>query len=109
MLIDKTQITNPGIHRIGEPDIEVDEFDRVHAVWADEAGQHSIVYTVLNPWAASLNGSESDDSTLTLIDDTIVVQRNQNRNNPGIAIDSLNNVHLVWEDSQVSKPQPLSK
>lgn len=98
MLIDKTQITNPGIHRIGEPDIEVDEFDRVHAVWADEAGQHSIVYTVLNPWAASLNGSESDDSTLTLIDDTIVVQRNQNRNNPGIAIDSLNNVHLVWED-----------
>ena len=98
MLIDKTQITNPGLHRIGDPDIEVDEFDRVHAVWADKSGLHKIVYTALNPWAASLNGSESDDSTLTLIDDTVVVQRTQNRDNPRIAIDSLNNIHLVWED-----------
>ena len=98
MLIDKTQITNPGVHRIGDPDIEVDEFDRVHAVWANKAGQHRIVYTALNPWAASLNGSESDDTTLTFIDDTVVVQRNQNRDNPRIAIDSLNNIHLVWED-----------
>ena len=71
-LIDTTQITNPGLHKIWHPDMVVDDLDRIHIVWTDKASQHKIVYTVLNPWAAPMDGSASDDGTLSAIDDHVV-------------------------------------
>ncbi|MBT60652.1 MAG: hypothetical protein CMA63_03755, partial [Euryarchaeota archaeon] len=45
-LIDTTQITNPGLHKIWHPDMVIDENDKVHVVWADKSGQHKIIYSV---------------------------------------------------------------
>lgn len=98
-LIDTTQITNPGLHKIWHPDMVIDEMDRVHIVWTDKASQHKIVYTVLNPWAAPMDGSASDDGTLSAIDDHVVSMRAQNRDWPSIDLDSQGNAHIVWEDS----------
>ena len=105
ILIDMTQITNAGLHKIWHPDMVVDENDKIHIVWADKSGQHKIMYTVLNPWSASLNGSISDDGTLSAIDDYVVSSRAQNRDWPAIDIDSQGGVHIVWEDSY----DPLDK
>jgi uncharacterized membrane protein len=98
-MIDATQITNSGLHKIWHPDIAVDEYDRIHVVWADKAGQHAIMYSVLSPWAAPMDGMASDDGTITAIDDTIIERRSQNRDWPAIDIDSQNNVHIVWQDN----------
>ncbi|MDG1556593.1 MAG: hypothetical protein P8Q98_02215, partial [Candidatus Poseidoniaceae archaeon] len=98
-LIDTTQITNPGLHKIWHPDMVVDEMDRVHIVWTDKASQHKIVYTVLNPWATPMDGSASDDGTISAIDDHVVSMRAQNRDWPAIDLDSQGNAHIVWEDS----------
>jgi len=98
-LIDATQITNAGLHKIWHPDLAVDEFDRIHVVWADKSGQHAIMYTALSPWAAPMDGMASDDGTITAIDDTIISRRSQNRDWPALDIDSQNNVHIVWQDN----------
>ncbi|MFZ8906906.1 MAG: hypothetical protein ACO2Y2_06180 [Poseidonia sp.] len=98
-LIDATQITNAGLHKIWHPDLAVDEYDRIHVVWADKSGQHAIMYTALSPWAAPMDGMASDDGTITAIDDTIISRRSQNRDWPALDIDSQNNVHIVWQDN----------
>ncbi|MEC7059191.1 MAG: hypothetical protein VXW90_02890 [Candidatus Thermoplasmatota archaeon] len=98
-LIDATQITNSGLHKVWHPDLAVDEYDRIHVVWADKAGQHAIMYTALSPWAAPMDGMASDDGTITAIDDTIISRRSQNRDWPSLDIDSQNNVHIVWQDN----------
>ena len=98
-LIDATQITNSGLHKIWHPDLAVDEYDRIHVVWADKAGQHAIMYTALSPWAAPMDGMASDEGTITAIDDTIISRRSQNRDWPALDIDSQNNVHIVWQDN----------
>ena len=108
-MIDTTQITNPGLHKIWHPDMVVDENDKIHIVWADKSGQHKIMYTVLNPWSASLNGSISDDGTLSAIDDYVVSSRAQNRDWPAIDIDSQGGVHIVWEDSYDSEGKFFSQ
>ena len=78
-LIDATQITNAGIHTIQHPDMAIDEQDIIHITWADQSGQHSIMYTALRPYNTALDGSISDDVTLSAIDDTVVSERAQNR------------------------------
>jgi len=108
-MIDTTQITNPGLHKIWHPDMVVDENDKIHVVWADKSGQHKIMYTVLNPWAASLDGMASDDGTLSAIDDHVVSSRAQNRDWPAIDIDSQGGVHIVWEDSYDSEGKFFSQ
>ena len=97
-LIDATQITNSGLHKIWHPDLAVDEFDRIHVVWADKAGQHAIMYTA-SPRGCSHGRHGSDDGTITAIDDTIISRRSQNRDWPALDIDSQNNVHIVWQDN----------
>jgi len=98
VLIDATQITNSGLHKVAHPDMVIDENDRIHIVWADKIGQHSIMYTALSPWAAPMDGSASDDGTITSIDDTIISRRAQNRDWPAIDVDSQGNIHIVWQD-----------
>jgi len=98
-LIDATQITNAGLHKVWHPDIAVDDLDRIHVVWADKAGQHAIMYTAISPWAAPMDGMASADGTITAIDDSVISRRSQNRDWPALDIDSQNNVHIVWQDN----------
>ena len=97
-LIDATQVTGSGLHKIFHPDMVIDENDKVHIVWADHAGQHKIMYTALHPFNTAMDGSVSDDGTLTEIDDFIVAQHINNRDWPAIDVDSKGNVHIVWQD-----------
>ena len=46
-----------------------------------------------------MDGSASDDGTLSAIDDHVVSMRAQNRDWPAIDLDSQGNAHIVWEDS----------
>tara|TARA_Y100000817_G_scaffold161026_1_gene125854 strand:+ start:277 stop:1272 length:996 start_codon:yes stop_codon:yes gene_type:complete len=98
-VIDVTQISNGGGHRAWHPDIDIDSDDRIHIVWANKASQHEILYTLLDPSLDDQDGSTADDSTISIIDDTEVTRRQQNRDWPAIAVDSQNNAHIVWEDS----------
>jgi len=98
-LIDATQVTGAGLHKIYHPDMVIDENDRVHIVWADHSGQHKIMYTALHPFNTAMDGSVSDDGTLTAIDDYIVAQHINNRDWPAIDVDSKGNIHIVWQDN----------
>jgi uncharacterized membrane protein len=98
-LIDATQITNPGLHKVWHPDMVVDDNDRIHLVWADKSGQHKIMYTSLNPYLAPLDGMAAEDSAISVIDDTIISMRAQDRDWPSIDVDSQGNLHIAWQDS----------
>ena len=98
-LIDATQITSPGLHKVWHPDMVVDENDRIHLVWADKSGQHKIMYTSINPYLAPLDGMAAEDAAISVIDDTIISMRAQDRDWPSIDVDSQGNLHIAWQDS----------
>tara|TARA_B100001996_G_scaffold182027_2_gene139080 strand:- start:3456 stop:8462 length:5007 start_codon:yes stop_codon:yes gene_type:complete len=98
-LIDATQVTNSGLHKIYHPDMVIDEDDKLHIVWADHSGQHKIMYTALNPFNTAMDGTVSDDGTLSAIDDTIIAQHVNDRDWPAIDVDSKGNLHIVWQDN----------
>jgi uncharacterized membrane protein len=98
-LIDATQVTGSGLHKIYHPDMVIDDNDIVHITWADHSGQHKIMYTALHPFETAMDGSVSDDNSLTAIDDTIIAQHINNRDWPAIDVDSKGNVHIVWQDN----------
>jgi len=98
-LIDATQVTGSGLHKIYHPDMVIDDNDIVHITWADHSGQHKIMYTALHPFETAMDGSVSDDGALTAIDDTIIAQHTNNRDWPAIDVDSKGNVHIVWQDN----------
>jgi uncharacterized membrane protein len=98
-LIDATQVTNSGLHKIYHPDMVIDENDIVHVTWADHSGQHKIMYTALHPFNTAMDGTVSDDGSLTAIDDFIVAQHINDRDWPAIDVDSKGNVHIVWQDN----------
>ena len=60
-LIDATQVTNAGLHKIYHPDMVIDDNDIVHVTWADHSGQHKIMYTALHPFNTAMDGTVSDD------------------------------------------------
>ena len=99
VLIDATQITNAGIHKIWHPDMAIDDDDNLHIVWTDKSGTHKIMYTAISPFKVQpFSGMASDDASLTSIDDMVVSQRAQDRDWPSIDTDSQGNVHIAWED-----------
>ena len=98
-LIDATQVTGSGLHKIYHPDMVIDENDIVHVTWADHSGQHKIMYTALHPFNTAMDGSVSDDGALTAIDDYVVAQHVNNRDWPAIDVDSQGNIHIVWQDN----------
>ncbi len=99
VLIDETQISDPGTHRAWHPDVKVDHNDNVQIVWIDKAGQWSVMYTLLDPSQDDRDGSTGLDAVLSIINDFSVSSHQQNRDWPAIDIDSENNAHIVWEDS----------
>ncbi|MDP6640512.1 MAG: hypothetical protein QF817_05520, partial [Candidatus Poseidoniaceae archaeon] len=98
-LIAPTQLNDNGAARTWHPDIAIDSTDKVHIVWADKSGQHSIMYTVVNPFTDDRDGSAATDGSITVVTDTIVEKRSNNRDWPAIAIDSKDAVHITWEDN----------
>ena len=77
----------------------IDDNDRIHLVWADKSGQHKIMYTSINPYLAPLDGMAAEDTAISVIDDTIISMRAQDRDWPSIDVDSQGNLHIAWQDS----------
>ena len=100
-LISETQISNPGAHQAWHPDIAIDSEDRVHIVWADRSGQWTIWYQMLDPAMHEQDGTTAVDGLngISIIDDYEVKTASQDRDWPAIAIDSLDNAHIVWQDN----------
>ncbi|MBT6644816.1 MAG: hypothetical protein HOB52_03320, partial [Euryarchaeota archaeon] len=98
-LIAPTQLNDNGGARTWHPDIAIDSMDRIHISWTDKSGNHAIMYTCINPFLDDLDGSMASDGAITVITDTIVEKRTNNRDWPAIAIDSKNAVHITWEDN----------
>ena len=98
-LIDATQVTGAGLHKIYHPDMVIDDNDIVHITWADHSGQHKIMYTALHPFNTAMDGTSAIDGDITAIDDFIVAQHINNRDWPAIDVDSKGNVHIVWQDN----------
>ena len=96
VLIDETQISDPGTQRAWHPDVKVDHNDNVQIVWIDKAGQWSVMYTLLDPSQDDLDGSTGLDAVLSIINDFAVSSHQQNRDWPAIDIDSEKNAHIVW-------------
>jgi uncharacterized membrane protein len=98
-LIAPTQLNDNGGARTWHPDVAIDSMDRIHITWTDKSGNHAIMYTCINPFLDDLDGSMASDGAITVITDTIVEKRTNNRDWPAIALDSKNAVHITWEDN----------
>jgi uncharacterized membrane protein len=100
-LISETQISNPGAHQAWHPDVAIDSEDKLHIVWADRSGQWTIWYQLLDPAMHEQDGSNAIDGLngISLIDDYEVRTGSQDRDWPAVAVDSLNNAHIVWQDN----------
>lgn len=99
VLINATQITNPGIHKVSHLDITIDDFDVVHIVWLDTSGSHKLTYTALKPLDVIANGTSFDDANLSYADDFKISAYNGSQmNEPALGVDDLGNAHVVWID-----------
>ena len=52
VLINATQISNPGIHKVSHLDITIDDFDVIQVIWLDSV-DYSVTYTASNRWMQS--------------------------------------------------------
>jgi hypothetical protein len=84
------------------PAIAVDSDDMVHIVWHDERWDSSseIAYTKLDPSQDDQDGGAADEAAITVVDDTRLTDLGKDRQiAPRMAVDSKDNIHIVWEDS----------
>lgn len=93
--------------------IGVDSDNNVHIVfhseyiyetWPDYTNYtlldaQEVLYLKINPYLADLNGSSADYTEITLIPETIISTNDGNKSRAAnIAIDSADNLHVVWFD-----------
>jgi len=70
-----------------DPSIAIDSHNNIHIIWSEyEDGDVEIYYEKL------------DNNGNTLVDDKRLTEDPERSENPSIAIDSKDNVHIVWQD-----------
>jgi hypothetical protein len=100
-LIDDTMISTAVEWDAVRPAIAVDSNDMVHIVWQDQRWDSSteIAYTKLDPSQDDQNGGAADEAAITVVDDTQLTDLGKDYQiGPRIAVDSSDNIHIVWED-----------
>jgi hypothetical protein len=88
------------------PDIAIDSSNNIHVVWSDKtAGKWGPGYipfsSIIDSEIFYINWTASDGwSNITVISDGYggVIWNNGTSNKPAIAIDNLDNIHVVWVD-----------
>ena len=97
-LIDDTLISLDDDANSVHPAIAVDSNDMVHIVWQDYDGEY-IEYTKLDPSLDDQDGDAADEPTITVVDDTDLYYNSDGyQQHPRIAVDSDDDIHIVWED-----------
>lgn len=101
-LIDDTRITPIDGDNSVRPAIVVDSNDKVHIAWQDyrpASEYNEIYYTKLDPYLDNMDGDCADESLITLIQDKMVSDDNNDYSEPvRMAIDFDDNMHLVWRE-----------
>ena len=105
---------------VRRPSIGVDSNNNVHIVfhaqniyepWPDHTNSttldsQEVVYLKINPYLADMNGSSANYVDITLIPETIISTRDNTKSRaPNLAVDSEDNVHVVWFDNETFSTQ----
>lgn len=93
-LIDDTLIDDSDTER--KPVIGVDSQDHVHIVWQSHSGD-DIAYIKLDPYLDDMDGDAATLAAIRLVVKTILYSYDYQMD-PRIAIDSNDDVHVVWEN-----------
>jgi len=93
-LIDDTLINDDGTER--KPAVGVDSQDHVHIVWQSDSGD-DIAYIKLDPYLDDMDGDAATLATIELVGKTVLYSDDYQQD-PRIAIDSSDDVHVVWEN-----------
>jgi len=94
-LIDDTLICDDGTER--KPAIGVDSQDKVHIVWQSDGGDN-ITYIKIDPYLDDRSGNATTLAAIRVVVKTIL-HSDSRQIDPRMAIDSNDDVHVVWEDS----------
>jgi len=105
---------------VRRPSIGVDSNNNVHIVfhaqniyepWPDYTNSttldsQEVVYLKINPYLDDMNGSSANYVDITLIPETIISTRDNTKSRaPNLAVDSEDNVHVVWFDNETFSTQ----
>jgi hypothetical protein len=101
---------------VRRPSIGVDSSNNVHIVfhaqniyepWPEytnstKLDQQEVMYLKINPYLDDMNGSSANYVDITLIPETIISTRDNSKSRaPNLAVDSEDNVHVVWFDNDI--------
>ena len=113
-LIDDTLISDDDEDKSKRPAIVVDSADMVHIVWQDKrdwpysSGGGEIYYTKLDPSLDDQDGDDASEPAITVEDDTRLTDLSEGLGewegyigHPRIAIDSNDNIHIVFKSYDV--------
>jgi len=98
ILIASTAVGQNSTTALSSPSLVIDSNYRTHIVWA--ITDTEILYTLLDSSLDDQDGSPGDIASMTLVSTyTIAIQSSGVRNEPDIAIDSFDGIHVVWVDT----------
>jgi hypothetical protein len=107
---------NATAYHVRRPSIGVDSSNNVHIVfhaqniyepWPDYTNcttldSQEVIYLKINPYLDDMNGSSANYVDITLIPETIISTRDTIKSRaPNLAVDSEDNVHVVWFDNEI--------
>ena len=98
VLIASTAVGQNSTTALSSPSLVIDSNYRTHIVWA--ITDTEILYTLLDSSLDDQDGSPGDIASMTLVSTyTIAIESTGVRNEPDIAIDSFDGIHVVWVDT----------
>ena len=102
VLIASTAVGQNSTTALSSPSLVIDSNYRTHIVWA--ITDTEILYTLLDSSLDDQDGSPGDIASMTLVSTyTIAIEASGVRNEPDIAIDSFDGIHVVWVDTYDSQ------
>jgi hypothetical protein len=111
---------NATAYHVRRPSIGVDSDNNVHIVfhaqniyepWPSYANcttlaSAEVIYLKINPYLDDMNGSSANYLDVTVIPETIISTRDSTKSRaPNLAVDSEDNVHVVWFDNETFSAQ----
>ena len=97
VLIASTPVGQNSTSALSSPSLVVDSNYRTHIVWA--VTDTEILYTLLDSSLDDQDGSTGDIASMTLVSEYTIAVGTGVRNDPDIAIDSFDGIHIVWVDT----------
>jgi len=101
VLIASTPVGQNSSSALSSPSLVIDSNYRAHIVWA--VTDTDILYTLLDPSLDDQDGSTGDIASMTLVSTYTIAVGTGVRNDPDIAIDSFDGIHVVWVDTYDSQ------